>query len=363
MAKIALLTQRITPEALGLARALKFHRHEILLITSAMETVPDDLGYQVLTYFKTWSAFEALKFFPHILGQAPEVWHFVFSDMEHEKPSPAHWVLAQLVRALPGRVVAASFYDSLFEFSKTRIGSLLSSAPLARFLKSCDIVTTETRENLMYIKRQGWLHRFSETEVLPPFIIPASGAYEKSLDQDLQQLVEAATPYLILPSEHLPDLDWNSILGKVQLIVCGQRPDRSPDGVFYIGRNLPAADFHAILERSLGVLTAFDDFSLVELLKFQRLCSETKTPVLASPRQAEALPGLCVHKRNGFWIQELGQLNQLLIDNPGLKIQSPLFESVKMDLADSALNELNRLYAKVRHQKTSQIDFKRSPLP
>jgi hypothetical protein len=354
MAKIALLTQRITPEALGLARALKFHRHDVLLITSAMEAVPDDLGYQVLTYFKSWSAFEALRFFPRILGQAPDVWHFVFSDTASEKPTSAHWVLAQLARALPGRVIASSFYDSLFE---------MSSARVAPFLRTCDIVTTATRENLMLVKRKGWLHRFSETEVLPPFVIPGSARMEKSLDQDLHQLIEAATPFLVLPSEHLPNLDWSSILSKVQLIVCGPRPDRSPDGVFYIGRGVPESEMHGILDRSLGLLTAFDEYSVVELLKYQRLCSETKTPILASPRQAEALPGLCVHKRNGFWIQEPSQLYQLLLDNPRLDIQSPLFESVKTDLADSALNELNRLYSKIRHLKTSQAQFKRNPLP
>jgi len=354
MAKIALLTQKLTPEALGLARALKFHRHDILLITSAMETVPDDLGFQVLTYFKSWSAFEALRFFPRILGQAPEVWHFVFADAAFEKPTPAHWILAQLARALPGRVVAASFYDSLFEMSVTR---------LLPFLKSCDIVTTATRENLMFIKRKSMLHRHCETEVLPPFITSSSPDFEQIVDQDLQQLIEAASPFLVIPSEHLPAQDWSQILNKVQLIVCGPRPERSADGVFYIGRSLIPGHFQEILGRSLGLLTAFDDLSVVEMLNLQRMSTQTRTPILANARQAEALPGLCVHKRNGFLIQDLSQLNQLLIDNPKLEVTAPLFESVKTDLADSALNELNRLYSKVRHLKTSQVDFKRSPLP
>lgn len=355
MAKIALLTQKLTPEALGLARALKFHRHDIILITSANEIVPDGLDYQILTYFKSWSAFEALKFFPRILGQAPEVWHFVFSKAGSERPTPAHWILAQLVRALPGRVVAASFYDSLFEISKAR---------LMPFLKSCDIVTTATRENLMYLKRKSLLQRHCETEVLPPFVIPTANDNEQIVDEDLCQLIDAASPYLLLPSEHLPsDLDWTSILGKVQLLVCGSRPERSPEGVFYIGRQMPTGHFQEILSRSLGLLMAFEDLSVVEMLNFQRMASQSKTPILATARQAEALPGLCVNKRNGFLIQDLSQLYQLLQDNPKLDLHAPLFESVKTDLADSALNELNRLYSKVRHLKTSQVDFKRSPLP
>lgn len=354
MAKIALLSKKLNAQSLGLAQALKFHRHEVILITSASENVPDNLGYQVLTYFKSWSALEAIKFFPRILGQAPEVWHFVFSDLDVEKPTPAHWVLSQLARALPGRVVAASFYDSLFSMKRRQ------AQP---FLRNCDIVTTATRENLMYLKRSSWLSKFCETEVLPPFVTENGGSEEILIDQDLTQLIAASRPYLVLPSQKLPDLDWELVLGKVKLLVMGDRPERALPGVYYVGHNLTYQQLSEILKGSLGFLTAFDDFSVVELLRFQRLCAATKTPVIASARQSEALPGFCIHKRNGFQLTNIEALYQLLLENPGLDLQSPLFESIKTDLTDSALNELNRLYAKVRHIKTSAIDFKRSPLP
>lgn len=344
----------MSPQAIGLAKALQFHRHEVLIITSAEETVPDHLGFQVLTFFKSWSAIEALRFFPRILGQAPEVWHFVFADTETERPSAAHWVLAQLARALPGRVIAASFYDSLFNFSGRR------ALPL---LKNCDIVTTDTRENLMFIKRNSWLGKYCETEVLPPFIGSDSVSTTSVFDQDLSQLIAASQPYLVLSSQRLPHLDWELILGKVQLLVCGQRPTKSFKGIFYLGHDLSDGQFIEILRGSQGLLTAFDDLALVELLKFQRLCALTQTPIIGSSRQAEALPGYCVHKRNGFQISSLSALHQLLLENPKLELQSPLFEPLKTDLTDSALNELNRLYAKVRHLKTSSIDFKRSPNP
>lgn len=352
MAKIALLTKKLTPEALGLAQALQFHRHEVLMITSHTETVPDGLGYQVLTYFKTWSAVEALKFFPRMLGHNPEVWHFVFADQEQEYPTAAHWVLANLARALPGRVVAASFYDSLFHTPARK------ALPL---LKSCDIVTTATRENLMYIKRKAWLNKFAETEVLPPFL-PASMENESEvMDQDLQQLIRAAQPYLLIPSETLPDQDWELILNKVNLIVCGARPLKSLNGIYYVGANLSPGQFAELLKKSRGLITAFEDLSVVELLKYHKVCSKTETVTLAHPRQTEALPGFCVPKRNGFLISSMSDLNRLLHENPRLEVQTPKFEFVRSDLADSALNELNRLYSKVRHSKTTAIDFKRSP--
>jgi hypothetical protein len=354
VAKIALITQTLSPQALGLAQALQFHRHDVTLITSYHESVPDNLGFPVLTYFKSWSVLEALKFFPRILGQAPEIWHFVFSDRETDKPMAAQWLLAQLARALPRRVIAASFYESLLHMSKFRMIPMLNC---------CDIVTTATRESLMYLKRRSWLPKFCETEVLPPFLHSESASNDVSLDQDLKQLLNTADPYLLVPSEKLGDLDWEQILGKVQILVCGRRPSgKTVPGVYYIGHSLSDFQFKEVLKNSIGLLTAFEDFSLIELLRFHRLCQETKTPVIANMRQTEALPGYSVENRNGFVLNQISNLRQLISENPRLELQSPHFETARSELADSALNELNRLYSKVQHLKSSSIDFKRSPI-
>lgn len=363
MAKIALLTKKLTPQALGLAQALQFHRHEITIMTSASEVVPDNLGFPVLTYFKKWSALEALRFFPRILGQAPDVWHFVFSDSKTEKPSGAQLVLASLARALPGRVVASSFYDSLFEIPGHR---------LAPFTRLCDIVTTATRENLMYLKRRGWLGKHTETEVLPPFVLN-SGWHEKvSQDPDLGQLIAAIQPYLLLPSEHLPSFDWQEVLSSINVVVCGPRPQKPikalgfqeiPQGLYFVGHPISDSQMLQLLQASRGLLTAGDEYSVIELLHFHRLCFHTKSPVLASPRQAEALPGFCVNQRNGFLLdQNLRTFKKLLVENEELILAQPLFESLKSDITDSALNELNRLYAQIQHMKTSAFDRKSSSL-
>lgn len=367
MAKVALITQKITPEVLGLAQALKLHRHEIILMTSANENVPDNLGYPVLTYFNKWSALEAIKFFPRLLGQAPDVWHFVFSDSKTEKPKMAHWVLAQLARSLPRRVIAASFYDSLFEISSSRLSS---------FVKACDIVTTGTRESLMLLKRRGWLNRFAETEVLPPFVVHTHSLEDPQIDPDLAQLVKSIQPYVVIPSEQLPVMDWSSILGKINLVVCGNRPEKSigpvlknlgfkdlPQGIYYVGHKLSDEQSIQLLRGSQGQITAFDSFSVIELLHLHRLCTFAKTPLIANHRQTEALPGFCLHQRNGFIIdQSLKGLYQLLLENETLELNQPAFEHIRLDLTDSALNELNRLYSKMHHLKTSAFDIKRSPL-
>ena len=237
MAKIALLSKKFSPQLLSLAQSLKSHHHDVTLITSQSENIPDDVGFPVLTFFKKWTAFEALQFFPRILMQAPDVWHFVFADSEAEKPSGAHWILAQLAKALPGRVVAASFYDSLYSLSPQRI---------APFVKSCDIVTAASRESLMYLKRKNWLSKFAETEVLPPFMLQSS-MEEEMVDQELDQLLKAASPYLVIASERLPDVDLSTLTGSVQVLVCGSRPLRNvPEGVFFVGKNLSDASLSRI---------------------------------------------------------------------------------------------------------------------
>ncbi len=358
MAQIALITQTLTAQALGLAQALQFHRHDVKVITSANQEVPNDLGFPVLTYFKSWSALEALKFFPRLLGEAPEIWHFVYSDREKDQPMPAHWLLAQMARALPRRVVVASFYETLLHISKWRMIPLL---------KCCDIVTTVTRESLMYLKRRGWLNKFCETEVLPPFFHSSSEVGSVAMDSDLKQLLKTAKPYLVLPSEKLPGVDWGQVLGQAHILVCGQRPafqktNQILSKVYYIGHSLSDSQMAAVLENSLGLVTAFEDFSFIELLRFHRLCQDTETPVIANWRQTEALPGYAVENRNGFVLNQISQLRHLLLENPGLQLHSPWFEAARSDLADSALNELNRLYSKVQHLKSSSIDFKRRPI-
>jgi hypothetical protein len=331
---------------------LQFHRHEILLITSSDQEVPMGLEFQVLTYFKKWSALEAFKFFPRLLGQAPDIWHFVFTDSEKEKLRWGHLILAQLARALPGRVVAATFYNRALN---------LQAASTLPFLKTCEVVTTATRENLMYLKRKNWLSQFCETEVLPPYFLLSEESPAQDSDSDLASLAEAAHPYLVLPSGKLPEGDWTPVTKKMNLIVCGPRPEISPPGVYFVGAQLSEGALSFLIGKSSGLITAFEDLSLIELLKFHRFCSHSRTPSLAHPRQTEALPGYCIPKRNGFLIQNLAQLIRLLAENPTLEITAPLFEPLQANLADSALNELNRLYSKVRNRKARPTPWERNP--
>lgn len=366
MSKIAVISEHLTPQVLGLAQALHFQRHEVLIITSHAEEIPDDIPFQVLKFFKTWSAFEAIRFFPRLLGHAPDVWHFVFSIKGSKKslPRTGQYVLARLAKALPRRVIAASFYESLYH---------TPSRKFAPMMKAVDIITTSTREQLMFIKRKSWINHFCETAVLPPFLASSSQALKTEIDQDLAKLLRSMQNYLLIPSERInpilsEDSHFTNLLKLKKLIICGSRPAMKikqlglqslHSDIAFVGKQNSEADMYHLLKNSRALLVAFDNYSAVELLHFHQLCQQTKTPILASSRQAEALPGLCIHGKNGFILdQGLTTLLQLLQENPGLKTGDMEYPLLTADLTDSSLNELNRLYSKVQHIKTTAIDIK-----
>ena len=224
----------------------------------------------------------------------------------------------------------------------------------------------------LLLKRRGWLNRSAETEVLPPFVVQSHHWEETSIDVDIHNLSESLKPFLVIPSEHLPEVDWTPVLSHMNIVVCGPRPEKTlrslgfkdlPQGIYYVGHRLEEAQMVQLLKSSRGLLTAFESFSVIELLHFHRLCTFAKIPILGAPRQTEALPGFCLHQRNGFVIDpSLKNLKQLLLENSQLELVQPAFEHIRLDLTDSALNELNRLYSKMQHLKSSAFDIKRGPL-
>lgn len=373
MAKVAILSRTITAQTLGFAEALRMQRHDVIIITSQdsalSETelsdsyLDEDISFPILRCFSEWSALEAVKNFPKLLMHGIQVWHFVFSDCDVDQPRGAHFTLAQMAKVVPNSVVAASFFDSVFHVPKWQI---------TPFLKANDIVTTADRESLMFLKRKKRLNNKSSIEVLPPTISQTSKPRStlNDVDTDLKRLAHARKPYLLLANERLPRFDWDYVLSQVHLIVLGARPQQfwleeflrqygSNDKkqlsdpqlleqkVSYTGKHLSDGSLQYLLQNSLGLVTAFDDLSPVELMKWHRLCQKTKSPVLAHPRQVDALPGFCVHDRNGFVLESgIHSLKVLLSRNNDLQLAHPQFDLIRADISDSVLNEISRMYAR-----------------
>ena len=189
MAKIALISKNWTEPLAALIKALRDQRHEVLLITDRSTKINFEGEIEVLSYFKNWSAWEALKLFPRIFRDAPGIWHFVFTNPKTEKPKGAHWMFAGLVQSLPNSVVAASIY-----------GSVLSTKGFSwkPFLHFCDFVTLGTRESLMSFKRRGIISPTSMMEVLPPLLGEEGMDIQNPNLADLPRLAEALYPYFLV---------------------------------------------------------------------------------------------------------------------------------------------------------------------
>lgn len=349
MARIAVVSECLNDQVFDLAKSLRSQHHDVFIITGSKEKVENSDQFQILQYFKKWSATEAAKFFLKILPLNLEIWHFVYPDQDKINPKAAHIVLANMARSFPRKVIATSFYDEIPENFLTKI-----------FIKSCDIVTTATREDLMSLKRKLWPSRFCELEVLPPVSIYAQASHIidplKAPDlEELAMLIKAIKPYIFIPSNRKPYLEWNDLETQYPLLFNDRRPGKkplsSPANYHFTGKPLSGQQLEFVLKNSRAVLIAFQNIPMSDLILLQRLCSLHKVPIVANPRQAEALPGLCVPKRNGFHIQSKLQFQILVSSNSNLDIPTPKYEAVKSEVLDTSVNELNRLYSKVRSLK------------
>lgn len=341
MAKIAVITKDWNESAKSMALSLHQCRHDVTVITSKNTQIEESFPFPILTAFKSWSSLEVLHFFPRFLGQAPEVWHFVFTDPQGERPGAGHWLLALLAKSLPRRVIAASLFSGVTQSWKW-----------SPFLKMCDITTVPTRESLMHLKRRGRFSPEAELEIFPPLLL-GQNTKNQSARHEIDHLIENLGSYLIVPSDRFHEgIEWDFIEEVHRLVVLGPRR-WGQNKRTYISQNLSEVDFERLLLSSRAMLIAFSDLSPVELMKCHQWAEETGKPIIASPRQAEALPGLCVHQKSG-WVLERGidSLRTILLENPDLYLPSWDKRPRSYSLMDSCMNELNRLYTKVQLKKS-----------
>lgn len=348
MAKIALVSRTASSQALGLAQALHLQRHEVIFITGHNQIIDTQVPFKVLTFFKSWSLLEAVRFLPRLISHAPEILHIVISEKNPRETSVAALMLASFIKSLPNRLVALTSYGP---------PSLKQRLILKPLLRMCDIVTFGTREVLMYHKRNGDLKGNGVTEVLPPLIdfAPSTLPLDQEKKQDLVKLTEKLHPFFIIPTPILNrEESWFDFAGNYNFVVLGPRPDHVPSGkFFFVGDNTKNTELDYILKASSGIYLASENFSVLELMQFRGWALHHGLAVFASQRQTEAVPGLCIHDKNGWLVTGLKHFEQLLQSKTRPKIEINPAADNRSSLVDSTLNELSRLYAKAFEQKLS----------
>ena len=342
MAKIALISKDLQPQVINLATQLSTHRNEVIVMTSRHCEIPENLPIQVIRPFQKWSALEALRLFTRLMGNMPEVFHFVFTNA-NQTPTMAHFVLGQILQPIPGRVVASSFFHSPNELSHFR---------MKLFLRGHHLVTWGTSAHLIHARRELALSNRSITEVIPPLSNENLQSTENHSSQ-MEQLLNSLGNFLLVPGS--PDDFYKKfkkgelfLEHKLKLVFLSERPEakRHQLEVFYLG-NPVGVDLLYAIQKSRGILLAFSDLSLLELQQFYQWSRLTGTPLLVRPRQTEMHHGIVTENKTG-WILESGEhsLRELLRNNPELRIQRKQDQQPMLDLVDSTMNELNRLYHK-----------------
>lgn len=348
MAKIALVCKEIHPIVLSLANQLIAHKNELIIITSKDSEVPKNIEAQVLRPFQKWSALEAFRLFAKLMGNMPDVFHFVFTNT-NQSPTTAHIVLSQLIQPIPGRVVASSFFHSPYVISPLR---------MKLFLFGNHLVTWGTSSHLITARRSFSIPKNSLTEVIPPLSDETIQSTETHSNQ-MEQLLNSLGDYLLIPGNpedfYKKTKSWQLLTNrKMKLVFLCERPAQRKHTLdhFYLG-NPYGVDLLYAIQESKGILLAFSDLSLLELQQFYQWSHLTGTPLLVRPRQLEMYPGLVVENKTG-WILESGEqsLDQLLKTNPELRIQRKQDLQPMLDIIDSTMNELNRMYNKaIAHRR------------
>lgn len=331
MAKIALITDEINPISLGFASSLRQQNQEVLFLSSDRNAYSQVPTFTLMTPFKDWSLLEGLRALPHLTAWNPDIWHFLFTG-ENARARGAHWALAAFASALPQKTLVASF------FANQRLKSLADRA----FLRLFDLRTFASRSHLMRVKRIARVNR-GLNEVLPP-IESAEFPDTRRVRDEIERLAEVLYPFILMPDPPPAGFDPQLLRSRgIEILLLSDR-FKFHSNFFYTGP-LGWAERRYLLEKSRALILAGCDLSVVELRRFFELSEQTQTPLMVSQYQNELLPGLCHHERSG-WVLERGweSLGAILDTNPRLELKKDFSGLSHMELTDSTLNELLRMY-------------------
>jgi hypothetical protein len=355
MSKIALISKKLGPQTLALAQALKGQLHEITLITSQNEVPPIGWSEPVLSYFKKWNLFEAVRFFPSLVKSDSEIFHFVIDD--NEPITNGQILLAQMIRAIPYKINVSSFF-----YHNNQEG-LITQQRLNLFIKSQDAVTFANQERLMWHRRKLNLTKQVTSEIFQPllsydFLNPHSANKESKQiqetntesNEELLQICKKLKPFVVVPTtetdflNQIPDFPFAHF--PFRFVFWGPRKKIEHLHYFCLG-DLTEAEKMLTIEKSQGVLLAFSDFSTTELQKFLECSAITGRPLLIRPQQLRLAPGLVRNNKTGYILERgLASLEQIARTNPTLSVPERVQSEDLTQWMDNGLNELNRLYNK-----------------
>lgn len=332
MAKIALIAEEMNPISLAFGLSLHQQMQDVLFLTSSKSEFSQVPKFPIMTPFRNWSFFEGIRALPQVTTWNPDVWHFLFTS-ENFKTKAAHWVFASFASALPGKTLAVSF------FSNNQVKTLTDQA----FLRFFDLRTFGSRSHLMRVKRQASLGHRGINEILPPLEHLDPDEADR-IRPDIEKLCANLSPFVLMPDPPSPHLNPRLFRekGMEVLLLSDRFKSRTP---FYYSGTLSWAEREYLMKHAQALVLAGCDLSVIELRRYHELAEKTETPLVVTQFQNEVLPGLCMHQKSG-WILDQGLVNlpALLDSNPKLELAKGFAGVSRHELTDSTLNELLRMY-------------------
>lgn len=345
MARIALVCHQPNSNISQIALLLAEQKNEVLILTR--QDFTDDQfekanlpNLRVFRSFKNWGISEIVKVFPYLVQFRPDVLHFY---LDHESKRTYHrfqWV--QLFLGTAYKTISVANFQNSF----TDELSLKSQISVKYFLKNLDLVITESRKDLIYLKRKNLIEETLLTEVLTP-VLNSPFQTPDSNDSDRRKVLANYQPYVFIPqiSKRPFAQSTDVFASELNFITNRERTEtdlnRKPHIIY-----LNEFSDEDLISDAKAILISHLKLNVTELTYYLNFALKHKVPVIASNEQVRILPGIALHNKTGWIIESnLSSFLELLCVNSDLKINYRHDLVHKQNWQDSYINQLNRQYS------------------
>ncbi len=351
MARIALVCHQPNSIISQIALLLAEQKNEVLILTR--QDFTDDYfekanlpNLKVFRSFKNWGISEIVKVFPYLVQFRPDVLHF-YLDQESKKTYHrfqwARMFLGTVFKTISVANFQNSFTDQL---------SLKSQISVKYFLKNLDLVITESRKDLIYLKRKNLIEETLLTEVLTP-VLNSPFQTPENAGSEQQKSLASYQPYVFIPQiskRHFPQTP-DATSGELNFITNMERTEtdlnRKPHVIY-----LNEFSDEDLISNAKAVLISHLKLNVTELTYYLNFALKYKVPVIASSEQVRILPGIALHNKTGWIIEsDFVSFLELINLNSDLKINYRHDLVQKQNWQDSYINQLNRQYSLALQKK------------
>lgn len=368
MAKIILVSKQINSTSWQLAKALKSQQHEVVLMTSYGEIPTDESnGIEIMAYFRRWSALEALRLLPGLLGLNPQIFHLL---LEEDRMNGAQIILSTFARSHPTCVLTTSLLHIKHGLTRQN--------PVRYLIEESDIITCPSVENLGQLRGLNVRSTRQGRGILPPVLDLKLRPQTAASDEEVLRLVDSLTQesYVVIPfreTKFKPSADsflrLRTIAAKYKVVLWGSYShwslrDRKRfaswmdlhhcGGRWAVTGEIELEISRKLLQKCTAFVLAGLTLTPIEMTEYILRAIQSHAVLVLDSKQVGIHADLW---KNGVncWVLQFEQLQKDLIKllaKPHLKLAETLSEQFSQErhLMDSSLNELNRLYNRALNQ-------------